>query len=41
MTNKKAEGKKALAKLAKLKVEADQLDQQVELQAKLGHRVYS
>ena len=41
MTSKKVNGKKALAKLAKVKVEAEQLDQQVELQAKLGHRVYS
>ena len=36
-----AEGKKALAKLAKVKAEAEHLDQQVELQEKLGHRVYS
>ena len=33
--------KKALAKLAKVKVEAEHLDQQVELQEKLGHRVYN
>ena len=39
MTNEA--NKKALARLAKVKVEADQLDQQVDLQAKLGHRVYS
>ena len=44
MENKKVDqeaGKKALAKLAKVKAEAEHLDQQVELQEKLGHRVYS
>lgn len=36
-----SKGKKALEELEKLKGECKQLDQQIELQKKLGHRVYS